>query len=123
MNDKKETMPGLHDGVHEDAEGPNRQTLKTPLRDSDEPTQEAKTPTEQKKAVREPHELQDEAWRLMDEAVAKGKMTLEDGTEVRLNADSLIRVIQWLASAKAKKPHFIPKPEDFRLKDTTGQKD
>lgn len=121
MNEKKEqAMPGLHDGVHEDAQGPNQETPTAPLGDGHQDQKDA-IPAKQKEKVREPHELQDEAWRLMDEAVKKGVMTLEDGTEVRLNADSLIRVIQWLASAKAKKPHFISKPEDFKLKDTTGR--
>ena len=64
--------------------------------------------------------LQEEAWRLMDEAITSGVMKLEDGTEVKLNPDSLIRVVQWLASAKAKKPHIIPTPEDFKLAETTG---
>ena len=73
--------------------------------------------------VREPYELQEQAWKLMDEAVRTGAMKLEDGTEVKLNADSLIRVIQWLASAKAKKPHLINPPEDFRLKETTSEKE
>lgn len=71
--------------------------------------------------VKEPHELQEEAWRLMNQAVTTGKMVLENGTEVRLNADSLIRVIQWLASAKAKKPHLVTVPEDFQLRETTGK--
>ena len=59
----------------------------------------------------------------MDEAVSTGAMVLESGIVVSLNADSLIRVIQWLASAKAKKPHLISPPEDFRLKETTSEKD
>jgi len=71
--------------------------------------------------TREPHELQEEAWRLMDEAVSTGKMTLENKQEVTLNADSLIRVIQWLASSKAQKPHIIPKPEDFKLQEPSDE--
>ncbi len=85
---------------------------------SDSQTETPTKPT----VVREPHELQEEAWKLLDEAVSRGVMTLSDGTEVKLNADSLIRVIQWLASAKAKKPHIIPTPEDFVLKQTSGEK-
>ncbi|KKL14785.1 hypothetical protein LCGC14_2512200, partial [marine sediment metagenome] len=47
-------------------------------------------------------------------------MKLSNGVTITLNADSMIRVIQWLASAKAKKPHLLSKPEDFKLHETTG---
>ncbi len=134
MDVKGKTPPGLQNGVHQDTQGPNQEAPKTPLGEQSggPPGNSTKEQAETTgfpvgpafdlppDKVREPQELQDEAWRLMDQAVSRGIMTLSDGTEVKLNADSLIRVIQWLASAKAKKPHFVPTPEDFNLKETTG---
>lgn len=123
MDGKKETPFGIPDGIDKDPKRSCGKAPKAPFGNSVSPSYENLSPPEQEKKVREPHELQEEAWRLMDQAVTSGKMILEDKTEVRLNADSLIRVIQWLASAKAKKPHIIPTPEDYVLKETTGQED
>ena len=131
MNEKK-TLPrfGLPNGVHTDAKEPLKETPGTSLGVQTRPAL-GQSSAKQKEApdkaapppkVSEPYELQEQAWKLMDEAVRTGGMILEDGTEVKLNADSLIRVIQWLASAKAKKPHLISPPEDFRLHETTGEK-
>jgi len=61
------------------------------------------------------------SWDLIDEAVRSGKMTLEDGETVyRLNGELFVRLIQWLATSKAKKPQIVSKPEDFNLEETTG---
>ena len=125
MNEKKAEPTGLQNGVHPNSEGPLKETpgaslgVRTGYVPERHEEQKETPPTK----VREPYELQEQAWKLMDEAVRTGAMRLEDGTEVRLNADSLIRVIQWLASAKAKKPHLINPPEDFRLKETTSEKE
>ncbi len=124
MNEKKAESTGLSDGVHKDFKGPLKETLGTSLGVQTGPA-EGQVSAKQKETppkVREPYELQEQAWKLMDEAVRTGTMILEDGTVVKLNADSLIRVIQWLASAKAKKPHLISPPEDFRLKETGSEK-
>ena len=124
MDEKEgQTVLGLRDGVYKDAQGPQQKTSNTSLRIPTERTQGGLTPEQEKKVnhlIKEPHELQEEAWRLMSEAVTTGKMTLESGLEVHLNADSLIRIIQWLSSSKAKKPHLISTPEDYVLKQTTG---
>ena len=125
MNEKKVGSAGIQNGVHTNAQGPLKETLGSPLGVQTGPAwgerHEEQTETPPPK-IREPYELQEQAWKLMDEAVRTGGMILEDGTEVKLNADSLIRVIQWLASAKAKKPHLISPPEDFRLQETTSEK-
>ncbi|KKL05620.1 hypothetical protein LCGC14_2604190 [marine sediment metagenome] len=125
MNEKKAEPAGLQNGVHPNTEGPLKETPGTTLGVQTRPAA-GEGGEEQKEAppakVREPYELQEQAWKLMDEAVRTGAMRLEDGTEIKLNADSMIRVIQWLASAKAKKPHLINPPEDFRLKETTSEK-
>ena len=125
MDEKEAGSVGLPDGVHTDVKGPNEKTPATPLGVQTGPA-EGESSEEQKETspakVREPYELQEQAWKLMDEAVRTGTMKLEDGTKIKLNADSMIRVIQWLASAKAKKPHLINPPEDFRLKETTSEK-
>ena len=126
MNGKPETSGfGLSDGVYTDSKGPLKEAPGGSLRVQTGPA-EGESGTEQKEApppkVREPYELQEEAWRLMDEAVSNGFMKLSNGVTITLNADSMIRVIQWLASAKAKKPHLINPPEDFRLKETTSEK-
>ena len=126
MNEKKTDLTGLPNGVHTDPKKPPKYTSAIPLGIQTRPArgqgveEQEKTPPPK---VREPYELQEQAWRLMDEAVSTGAMVLESGIVVSLNADSLIRVIQWLASAKAKKPHLISPPEDFRLHETTSQKD
>ena len=124
MNEKKAESTGLQNGVHPNTEGPLKETPGTTLGVQTGPAT-GQSSAKQKEApakVREPYELQEQAWKLMDEAVRTGTMILEDGAVVKLNADSLIRVIQWLANAKAKKPHLINPPEDFRLKETTSEK-
>ena len=126
MNEEEITKSGLRYGVHPNTEGPLKEAPGTSLGVQTGPAtgqggeEQKETPPPK---VREPYELQEQAWKLMDEAVRTGSMRLEDGTEIKLNADSMIRVIQWLASAKAKKPHLINPPEDFRLKETTSGKD
>ncbi len=122
MNGKKETMPRLHDGIHADSERPFKEAHVASLGGTTIPTTKEQAPPKQKEKVREPHELQEEAWRLMNDAVSTGQMVLSNGITITLNADSLIRVIQWLASSKAKKPHLIDVPEDFNLKETTSGK-
>ncbi len=125
MNEKKAEPTGLQNGVHPNSEGPRKEAPGASLGVRTGPA-EGQSSAKQKEApppkVREPYELQEQAWKLMDEAVRTGTMKLEDGTKIKLNADSMIRVIQWLASAKAKKPHLINPPEDFRLKETTSEK-
>jgi len=123
MNEKKAEPTGLQNGVHPNTEGPLKETPGTSLGVQTGPAtgqggeEQKETPPPK---VREPYELQEEAWRLMDEAVSNGFMKLSNGVTITLNADSMIRVIQWLASAKAKKPHLLSKPEDFKLHETTG---
>ena len=125
MNEKKADSTGLPNGVHTDAKGPLKETPGTSLGVQTRPTM-GQSSAKQKETppakVREPYELQEEAWRLMDEAVSNGFMKLSNGVTITLNADSMIRVIQWLASAKAKKPHLINPPENFVLHETTGEK-
>ena len=126
MNEKKVEPTGLQNGVHPNTEGPFKETPGASLGVQTGPAtgqggeEQKETPPPK---VREPYELQEEAWRLMDEAVSNGFMKLSNGVTITLNADSMIRVIQWLASAKAKKPHLINPPEDFQLKETTSGKD
>ena len=123
MNGKPETSgSGLSDGVHTDSKGPLKEAPGGSLGVQTGPAegQGGKEQKEEPPKVREPYELQEEAWRLMDEAVSNGFMKLSNGVTITLNADSMIRVIQWLASAKAKKPHLLSKPEDFKLHETTG---
>ena len=125
MNEKKAEPTGLQNGVHPNTEGPLKETPGTSLGVQTGPAtgqggeEQKETPPPK---VREPYELQEEAWRLMDEAVSNGFMKLSNGVTITLNADSMIRVIQWLASAKAKKPHLINPPENFVLHETTGEK-
>ena len=73
---------------------------------------------DKKKKVREPHELAERCWELVDEAITSSEMTLENGTMIKLNPDSYIRLVQWLATSKAKKPQHVIPPEDFILKKT-----
>ncbi|KKK67777.1 hypothetical protein LCGC14_2950680 [marine sediment metagenome] len=126
MNEKKAEPAGLQNGVHPNTQGPLKEAPGASLGVQTGPAEANVRGKEQKEEppkVREPYELQEEAWRLMDEAVSNGFMKLSNGVTITLNADSMIRVIQWLASAKAKKPHLINPPEDFRLKETTSEKD
>ena len=124
MNEKKAEPAGVQNGVHPNPEGPLKKALGGSLGIQAGPAEGegGKEQKEEPTKVREPYELQEEAWRLMDEAVSNGFMKLSNGVTITLNADSMIRVIQWLASAKAKKPHLINPPEDFRLKETTSEK-
>lgn len=68
--------------------------------------------------VREPHELAEHCWKLIDEGIRCAKMTLESGKIIDLNPDNYIRLVQWLATSKAKKPQHVTAPEDFQLHKT-----
>ncbi|KKL61658.1 hypothetical protein LCGC14_2193110 [marine sediment metagenome] len=124
MNEKKAEVTRVLNGMYSDVKRPQEKAPGASLgipdgsagEAGDKEQKEAPPPTK----VREAYELQEQAWKLMDQAVSEGRMVLESGAIVTLNADSLIRVIQWLASAKAKKPHLINPPEDFKLKETTS---
>lgn len=72
--------------------------------------------------ARKPEELVDAAWGMVDEAIKQCTMTTDDGVTHTLEVNELVALVKWLAMAKVKRPQFVPTPEDFNLKETTGAK-
>ena len=67
------------------------------------------------------HEMADIAWKQVTEAILTGSFTLPGTkTVITLQTEPLIRLIQWVATTKAKKPSSLPIPEDFTLRKTKG---
>lgn len=65
-----------------------------------------------------PAELSEEAWALIDEALGAGTMTLRDGNTRLLDTKDIVRLAQWLATLRAKKPKVVASPEDYGLAKT-----
>lgn len=73
--------------------------------------------------VKDPSQLAEYSWELINQALSQGVITLENAKSYTLDVELLVRLIQWTATIKAKKPHTVPPPEDFILKPTTGEGD
>ena len=75
--------------------------------------------------AKDPAELQEIAWNLIDEALTKGTMTLTDqpGKPIRLIPQDIVRIAQWLATSKARKPQLVAVPEDYEVKQSIGGDD
>ena len=69
----------------------------------------------------DPETLSEESWRLISQAVTEGKMTLINGRNFDLDLAGLLKIAQWLATSKAKRPRPVSTPEDFQLKKTIGE--
>lgn len=66
------------------------------------------------KAKTDPEALTDEAWELVAEALHKGQIKLRDReAPMLLDADHIVRLLQWLAHRKGKALKFGHKLEDF----------
>lgn len=70
-----------------------------------------------------PDELTEQAWAMIEEALSTGVITLPNKTERPVDTNNLIRLVQWLATLRSKKPKLVNAPEDFSLKSTKGDKD
>ncbi len=70
--------------------------------------------------ARSPAELAEHSWSLIDDAIREGKFVLENNKVVELDAEAIVRLVQWTATIKARKPSGVPTPEDFKLKKTIG---
>ncbi len=70
--------------------------------------------------ARSPAELAEHSWSLIDDAIREGNFVLENGKVVELDAEAIVRLVQWTATIKARKPSGVPTPEDFKLKKTIG---
>ncbi len=68
-------------------------------------------------------ELAEHSWGLIDDAIRTGEFILESGKKILLDTEAIVRLVQWTATIKAKKPQGAPLPEDFKLKETTGGSD
>lgn len=65
-----------------------------------------------------PEELSAAAWDRINEAMAVGAMFLPGGRVVTLGPDNVVKLVQWLATLKAKRPKAVMKPEDYTPKET-----
>jgi len=72
---------------------------------------------------KDPAELQELAWKLVDEIICEGTMTLQSGKCVPISPQDIVRIAQWLATTKARKPQLVNPPEDFNLKESSGGDD
>ena len=70
-----------------------------------------------------PAELSDIAWDLIDEALTHGTMTLQGCPDkpIVMLPMSIVDIAKWMATSKAKKPRLVGAPEDFEIKETTGE--
>lgn len=66
----------------------------------------------------DPGELSEQAWAMLKEAMTLGTMTLPGGRTMNLDPKDFVRVVQWLATQKAKKPKVVATAEDFGLQQT-----
>ena len=62
----------------------------------------------------DPSVLSDAAWEMIQEALQEGSMTLGNGKKVQLSPLDVVRITQWLATLKAKKPKLLSGLEDFK---------
>lgn len=63
--------------------------------------------------------LSDESIALLDDAIRKGQFTLSNGLVMKLEADQIIRVAQWVVqNLKTKKPKFVADTSELGLKPT-----
>lgn len=74
-------------------------------------------------AVKTPEELSEIAWKIVSEALTTGSSTLGTGRELTLDTDQIMRLAQWMATSKAKKPRPVSTPEDFKLRSTSSEED
>jgi hypothetical protein len=65
-----------------------------------------------------PEELSAAAWDRINEAMAIGAMFLPGGRVIILGPDNIVKITQWLATLKAKRPKAVMKPEDYTPKET-----
>lgn len=68
--------------------------------------------------ARTPEELSADAWDRIAEAMHLGAMQLPGGRIIVLGPDNLVKLTQWLATLKAKRPKAVMKAEDFQLQVT-----
>ena len=71
--------------------------------------------------ARDPDELIDQAWGMVDQAMTSMSMTLDDGTTIKLSPMDIVKLVQWLAQVKTKKPKVVSNPEDFILSKTGSE--
>lgn len=65
-----------------------------------------------------PEELSEIAWKLVSDALVLGSIEVNGDTR-RLDTDQILRLAQWMATSKARKPRPVSTPEDFLLRKTT----
>ena len=70
---------------------------------------------------RDSEELSEASWAMLDEGLTTGQMTLPSGKVVTLDPTNFIRIVQWLATLKPRKPQGFQKPEDFAAPVTIGK--
>lgn len=63
-------------------------------------------------------EIAERSVNLIDEATRTGQMRLPNGRIVTLDVEALVRLIQWAATQRDRKPKFLESPEDIDLKET-----
>ena len=71
--------------------------------------------------ARDTDALGEQAWSMLDQAMTSMSMTLDDGTTIRLTPDAIVKIVQWLAQIKTKKPKVVSTPEDFILSKTASE--
>lgn len=68
---------------------------------------------------REPEQLSEDAWRMVEEAMRTGKMTLPSGRTITLEDEAFVRLAQWLATFRPKRPTLLPmRPDDLPVRQT-----
>lgn len=68
--------------------------------------------------AKDPGALSEDAWGLIAEAMHSGTMSLPGGRAIVLGAGDLVKLTQWLATIKARKPKAFAGVDDFVPKET-----
>lgn len=72
--------------------------------------------------AKEPEDNQDWAERVLEEFKESGIITFPNGRVVAFGPADITRMIQFMLSRQARRrPQALAKPEDFRLRKTTGE--
>lgn len=65
-----------------------------------------------------PEQLAEVCWGLLNQGVQQRKITVPSGETVEVEAEQYVRLLQWAATLKIKKPKAVSKPEDYQPRQT-----
>jgi len=73
-------------------------------------------------AKSDPDQMTALAWDQLKQIQDTGQLTLPNGKALQFDPDSVLRVLQWLATQKARKPRVLDSPDDLAIPTTRGSR-